>query len=579
MTYDIAAIAQQLGADREGEAPDLAWLERTWREPEAFWSELADYHASARAPRARSRPGERVDLYQDMVVRHLTPDRPALRWYDPRRGWQEMSFAELHARATRRAGEWAAQKVAAGATIALVLHVGPEYLVALVTALRLGLVVTTLPPVGESFLARRLKALDPAHIAVDPIHLPLIKGFEDRVLHTGIPSLPYPERWHAYAAGDVCGLVFSPLREPLVVPVKLTADVAYLSAVRDGLFAFSLRPGDHLAYPGAHPLQDQPALILTTLLAGATFLHLTLDDVKPRPRLLLDHPIRSLGVTTALRDIVVKAKLGPIKTWSHWFKNPEDPLDPDAWRAFVRQNELDETPASNLVLDAATGVCHLYSVRRPGGPGAKVKPRGADARVLPPAGKAFALYDTNLRGKEAPGGHGLYAPKPAKKPEKEGHVLLVRVGSEYLYGGTIDPRRDGRVYPRKEVVEAIADLPFVTGATIVDVIAGGSGARSLFDLVVFTGAEDPAHFEKAEPERLGAIKRQITAQVGDDALPDRIALFPLYARLLDEKSGKLNQGWCEAYYRSGRLTEKVESPMFRALTALRKRVVKDLAKA
>jgi hypothetical protein len=553
LMYDIVALVRRFEADRDGRAPDLAWLRATAVAPAPFWQDLLDAHAASRAPRARSRYGERYELYADMVVRHLDLRTPAFRWVE-RGALQELSYAEVHARASRLAGTWAGQKVERGDVVAVVLPIGPAWLCAVLTALRMGLVVSWLPPVGSAFLARRLKKLAPKRIATDPAYLPILAGFEELVLQDG-PGVAYPAQWHAYEPKEVCAVLFSPLREPLDTPLPLHAEAAYSKAVRDAIFAYRLAPGASLGAPGFDDLQHQPALAFSALLSGGTYVHLETADIQADPRCLTDTPFRALGLSVAVRDALLAAGARRGASWEGWFKNPEEPLDVDAWRAALAALGMEKTPAMNLVVESAAGGALLLSARRPG---------AADLRMVPAPGTPWGLYDLSGSGDEAPGALGLFAPKPSEKPAAEGHVVLSAWGPEHLYAGTSTPRRAGRVYPAQEVEEAVAGLSFVAGAQALPVTSGGAASFTMFVLVVFTGTTP------AGPAAPAAIERAITDALGRSALPDRVVFYPLYPRL---EAGKVDRAWGETQYRTGLLGRKARSPVIAALTALRGRTL------
>lgn len=571
MSYDILALAQTLEASREGNLQDVGWIERSTREPEQFCAALAAAHAGVRAPRARSVPGERYDLYWDLVVRHLSPDRPALRWVDRNRGWLSLSFAELHARVTRRAGEWAAQGAAPGDVVAVVLHPGPACLVALLAALRMGLVSSLLPPLGDRFVARRLGGLKAKWIATDPVYLSLLAGFEKLVLREGGVAAPYPDRFHTFAPGEVCAQIFSMLYEPCDVPRPLTADDAWLGAVADATLVHRIRPGDSFAAPGFDPLRHQPALFFCTLAADATYVHLEEEDALASPALFADLQLRSAGITAALRDALRAAGKKP--RVEHWLRAAEEPFDEPAWRGFVEDLGLGKVPASTLLVDAAQGGSALISARR----------RGADFRLLPAPGRPYALYDL-ATGEESITGHGLFAPRPAKKPHALGHAVLSRSGVELIYGGAagspdVDPprlpRREGRVYPALEIEEAVAALPFVKGAVVLPVAGAGLVPRAIFELLIFTGEGDAAPTPPAGPARAEMVEREIALRVGRELLPDRVTFSPLWPRLTKER--KIDRQYHEAQRRSGQLSKKEREPMFLALTALRRFCAEELA--
>ena len=553
MTYDIESLARSLDASPDGKIADLSWIDRSTREPEPFWADLGEAFAASLRPRPKSVPGERYDLYHDMVIRHLAePGRPALRWYERARGFQALSYGDLHARAGRKAGAWAAQKVETGDVLAVVLHPGPAWLVAVLAALRMGLVVAWLPPLGDRFVARRIDALGPKHIASDEAYSSLLVGYEKLVLKDGIDAPAYPDIAHTYAPGKPCAWVLSPLHDPPAKPRKLMADAAFCAAARDGMLAHRLGPGDLLAAPGFHPLQHQPALAFTALLAGATWLEVPEADVVADPKLLTEFPLRSLGVTAPVRDALLASSPGKLSRVDHWFRNIEEPFDSEAFRIFKDELGLAKTPASSLLVDPTAGGCALQSVRR----------RGADWRVVPAPGQPYALADL-VTGKDAIGDHGVFdfAARPGEKPAKDGHALVGKNGQELAYGGTTAPRREGRVYPADEVTEVVSMLPFCEGAFVIPIAAGGVLARHLFTLCVFTGTNAPEG-------RADAIERAILSRLGRDSLPDRVETFPLYPRL---SKGKIDLAWCESQHRTGLLARKAEDPMFQALTALRGR--------
>jgi hypothetical protein len=559
VTYDIPARSQGLVATRSGDAPDLAWVEASTRDPAPFWSALLDDHAARRAPNSRSRLDERFDIYHDAIVRHLSPSRPALRWYEPKLGLREISYSELHAAAARRASAWAGQKVKTGDVIAIVLSPGATWLISLVTALRMGLCISLLFPLGDAYLAHRLAKLGPAHIATEAAYLPLLVGFEKLVLDDNFVAPAYPDAWYTYGPKELLGKLFSPLHAPLLKPHELAAQRAYLEAVRDGVLVYLLEPGEVLAAPGFHLLQHQPAMILATLLAGACFFHVPTPDLLADPTLLTLSPIRCLGVGHEVRDALLAAPPGPPSGLGLWIKNPEEPVDPDAWRRFTEAMDMKKVPASSLVVDAARGGAALFSVRRPG---------GTDWRVLPAPGQPYGLFDAGGSGEEAVSAHGIFTETIAGKPALPGYMILARTGPEYGYGGTTTPRRDGRIYPADEVTDLVGELPFVAGSIVVPLPSGGPGAHALFTLVVFTGAA-------VLPDGASAvIAAQIELHLGREFLPDRTEIFPLYPRL---KKGKLDQAWCETQLRTGLLSRKAREPMFLDLTALRKRCVKDIS--
>lgn len=548
MAFDVKKILEQLETGIPADPGVPVWQQESWEDPEGFANALAVAHVGRGAP-LKSRAGQHYDFFHDLIVRHGTSDRLALRAYDRRSGWQVLSYKQLHERAARRATEWARQGVKAGARVCLFYFVGSELLISLAAALGLGACISFLPPQGKRFVTRRLAALKPDHIAAEPHQVLLLEGFEKQLLQSrGQASAAFTS--HTYKPAEPVGLLFSPLVEPSDTPAPLLAEDAWRGALVDGMLTFGLGAGEHLAAPGHHPLQHLPAFLITTLLRGATYLHLELSDIEANPALLTEHPVRALGVTPALRDVLLRART-QLKNVAHWFRNPEEPIDWVAWRAWVKQCGLSAVPSSNVLVDPAAGGSVLGSPRRV---------RDLHTETPPAPGRRWALHDINLSGQEAPGDVGLFALVPHEE-RPPAYVVLSRSHGVFHYGGPRTARREGRVYPAAEVAEAVQALPFVRGATVVPAPTGGVAGHYRHVLLVFTGAHAPQ--ASTWPRE---IRRCIELQLGAEHLPDRTELLPLYPR---EVEGQVDEAWCHMQYLTGALHRKSAHPLFQALTALR----------
>lgn len=587
------SLARALEQDPDG--LQSGWLAASWADPARFWSALLQVSAGAGMRAPKSVLAEGYDLYHDAVVRHIVKsagpggqaERVAFRWYEPPRGWQALPYEELHHRCGLQARTWAERGVEPGMIVAVILPFGIDYVVAVLTALRLGACVSAMPPMGDRYMARRLEVLQPGHIVTDRARAGMLTDFADRVdfilTDAGsartTPQAGY-DRSHTYAAGDPCALLFSPLRALSALPQPLTCDDAYLHALRDGLLAFGLRPGDHFAAPGFHALQFQPCLVLSVLLAGATFVHLPMTALAREPDRLMDWPLRSIGISAALRDLLLDAGPRGKPAWSHWFTNPEEPIDWDGWRELMDAYDLARVPRSNAIIEAAGGGSLLVSGRSTG-------TRRLDAmnHVRPAPGVPWALFDSNQSGQEAAGNVGVFG--QVRDEPVFTHVVMarldarrLRLAGEHLYVKSPEPRRAGWLYPQDEVEEAVQALPGVDAASSVILPSGGQ-ARIV--LLVFTGHSKTKAKAEADTKtdakakagasaagntmQAGDIARVIAARVGRELVPDRIELVPLMARRLDD--GTVDHVWCRNQYRGGLLFRKARMPMFQHLTALR----------
>ncbi len=555
MAFDIQHILARLDADPADDTALPAWLQESWEDPEGFVTALAPAATSRGALPLKSRPGQHHDFFHDLLVRHASSERVALRAYDPLHGWQTLSYRELHHQARLRAATWARQGVKPGARLCLLLGPGPELLVSLMASLGLGACVSFLPPQGQAFVSRRLAALEPQHIAVEAHQLPLAQGFEACVLRTQGDVSPLFTSY-SYSPEEPVGLFFSPLVTPPHVPLPLSATDAWSCALRDGLLTWELAPGDCLAAPGMSLLQHLPALLMATLLRGATFVHFDLSELQRDLSLLHAYPLRVLGVCPELRELMLRSQPRSLGQLSLWFRNPEEPLDWESWRRWVRHCDLASVPVANVLVDSAAGGAVLCSPRRKGEP---------HAEVFPAPGRRWALRDLNLSGQHAPGDIGLFSLLPDEE-RPPGHVVLSRMRGHFRYAGPREPRREGSVYPSSEVMNALDGFPFISGASVVALPTSATPGHHLFALLVFTGSEALQTTEQEAAPRRQQLRRRIELLLGAEHLPDRIEFFPLHPRT---KQGRVDDAWSHGQYFTGLLHLKAREPMFHALNALR----------
>jgi hypothetical protein len=550
---DVAALLRSLDLSRADGSPDLSAIEetRSGTGRVSFWNAiLAD--AGAGDGRLCSRPGRAVELYHDAVARHVPSRGIALSVLDSRGRFQHLSFGELDAAATACAAAWSRAGLEPGDVVALALPMGKAWMIAFAAALRLGLVVSCLGSFRGAALCRRLRALAPKRVVFDPDGPGAPEEFAEQALsveHTSGGHAPPPR---AYAPRDPFAKLFSPVRAPLSKPSDVPAETALLWALRDARFAYRLAPGAGLAAPGFSHEQHQPALVLATLLSGARFVELSLAALERSSSLLAQPFITTLGVSPALRDLLRRAPAGPLPGLREFWKSVDEPLDWTAWRDFIEKNGLESLPTSNLLVDAASGGALLVSARRPG---------FATSFALPSPGVAFTLSDVASR---APGAatSGIFELGVEPDPKSPGWFLLAKRASEYLYGGTLEPRRAGRIFPEDDVLECVSQISVVDGACVVPVATSDPGGPWTFVLVIFTGALA----ERGVEALRRAVEHALRTQLDADAHPDRVVYFSLHARRDDRK---VDLDWCRRQYWAGFLQRKARLPVFQRLTALR----------
>jgi hypothetical protein len=573
---DIAS-ALQLEAPAARRGLDLAWLERSHAAPGPFFAALHELLARVAAPGPKSDPKQGYDLYHDLVSRHRGRERTALQIHDPRAPadarWIWLSFEQLHARCRKRALAWAERGVTAGAVVCVMLPAGEQAFVSLLAGLWIGACVSLLEPQGPDFIARRLEALGPAFVATDDYYMGWLEGREQLA---GTPLLDDANAnadreiaTHTYAPGEVCAMLFSPLRRAPELPVELTAEQLFRGAVRDGAVALTLRPGDSVAAPGFDLHQHQPALLFAALVMGATWVELDPASVRDAPNLLRDLRLRSVGLTAELREALADQVSDKRPRWDHVFKNPEEPASCEAWREFIELLGLDDVVVSNVLFEAASGGALLGSPRRLG-----KHSLAHFLDVYPAAGRAHTLLDFSGSGQASVADAGLFAPlvgveaigDEGKPDDPQYFALARRRGPEYLYGGPLEPRRAGRVYPVTELIDSLADCPFLQATSVVALPAGGQTLAYRFVLLGFVGHESDEQFNAVAQARRTELERVIQTRLGAAFLPDHIELFRGFARMRD---GAVDHNWCWEQYVSGSSFRKHASPSFHRLSALR----------
>jgi hypothetical protein len=548
---DFALIDAALWLEGAALPGSLAWLERSWQEPAAFWKALHS-QAERREPGvSKSAPLRHYDFYHDLVGRRLAAGTTALTWFDGG-AWRTWSHAELAQAAEGWAAGWERAGAMPGDIVAILHPPGPRLLSALLAAFRLGLVVAVLPPWGPDFLERRLANLAPRWLAVEPLFL---RGLKDEWRELALPDQPAPAgplpRSHVYPGTAPAAYGFDPCSPTPDLPVPVSADSLYLGALRDGVLSLGLRPGQACAAPGWHPLECQPSLMLAVLLSGAGWVEIDPAELEKAPARLLERPIDVLGVTRRVRDLLLKQPLPGPKPWRYWFRQPAESMDLTVWQGFIERLELGECYAGNFLCNAALGGALLFSVRR----------RGlAHLGVLPAAGACWQLGVLTAPDLPSIGGVGRLASGQRGEKGVEWTATPYVLGpnrGEWFSLGVYPRGRAGRTYPREEVLAVLAGQPY---AALVEVPLVGSENDALQVLLLFGGTVPEADWRAHIAKRLGA-----------DFLPDRIERLALLPRL--DAEGRADPAWCQDHYLTGELYRRERSPVYRCLNELKRRVL------
>jgi hypothetical protein len=141
--------------------------------------------------------------------------------------------------------------------------------------------------------------------------------------------------------------------------------------------------------------------------------------------------------------------------------------------------------------------------------------------------------------------------------------MLAKTGSEWLFAGTRFSGREGRAYPRDELMAAIRGLRYGKNCVLIETPPSGSEGRTAFVLLIFTGRMAA----EKETELATHVMQYIEHNLGAEFVPDRIRFVPLSPRT--DAEGNVDRKWCTEQYLSGRLYRKSQNEVFQCLSLLR----------
>jgi hypothetical protein len=548
----FALIENALWQENRKSPVDLTWLQQSWEDPTRFGFALHAYWQRRQASPSKSTPWTSYDFYHDVLVRQKDQSASALIWFE-HDSWHSWSYAELGQAVNSLVATWETVGVQPGETLAILYPEGPLWLMALLAGLRLGLVVTLLPPQGNAFVSRRLDNVDPQWLAMDPLYKhQLADVWYERVLPSTLSSVLPSRRSYQYSGTSIVVQCFDPTSATPHVACPVDADSFYLNAIRDGILALGIQSGQRCAAPGWHGLESQPALILAVLLCGGAWVHINFSDLKKQPERLLEQAIDVLGVSRSLRDLLLEQPSLTEKSWRYWFRHPAESADFSLWQDFIEDLQLQHCYSGNVLCNAARGGAIMFSPRRRG---------QAHHLVLPAAGLYWQLGIIDAPDLPSVDGWGRLA--LGEKEEKE----IVWTDTPYIvtpylkvwsYLGQYPRGRAGRTYLKEEVLELLADK--VKYLALVEASVHGGDADTRFMLLAFGANVDTA-----------ALEACIEFELGHEFLPDRIEWLPLLPQRNED--GGADHDWCQFHYSTGELYRRQRSDIYRCLSELKQMIL------
>ncbi|HVJ91094.1 MAG TPA: AMP-binding protein [Labilithrix sp.] len=557
MLLDFAGMRESIRAGKATPAWLASWLEKSYASPGAFRTALYMFAAARREDAIKSRPHVGFDFYHDCVLAHVGQRRRALVAREGR-DLSSITFESLHARVSSLAAAWTREGVVPGTKVCVMLGRSSTFVVAVLTALRLGAVLSVLPPRGPTYVKTRLMVLAPDKVATDQAGARLAG-----VLLPAANVLPLAAQAgdvatavsHTYLPGEQVAALVSPLVSRGAEAYGVTADVLHFSLLRDALLVHALDNKDTVAAPGFSEAQHQPSLVLSTLLAGASFADIEDKDLDLDPKLTSKLGVTVLGVTPALRERIFALKAAGKATKlaeRAFFRSLTDPLDLGRWDDLARLLSKDGLLGYSVLLTAAAGGVQLFS-----GP----RPPPMALGVFPSPGQSWQLSEIAGGTVQTLGTSGVYhAMFDEEVQPAVPNVVLAKSGDDYLYVGPLEPGPAGCSYPAEEVAAVVTRHPEVRAAAAI-VTAGAFINDAKVVLLAFT--DDPAVADSPPTEEFRML---IDREMGPGFLPDRIEVFALRPRYIED--GSVDVGWCRSQYVSGGLRRRSRSDLFLALARI-----------
>lgn len=542
------------------------WMQNSYIDPAPFWEDLFSYSFGEIEGVSETVLFEKYDFYGDCILRHLNKGRIALKTIDSEGVTKSWTYDEIHHYVEVQVSHWKEHyDLKVGNRVLLQLPYGIHFLVALMSALRLGLTISILPLkdryMGEAQFQKMEEVLKPDLT----IREGLWENSSKKILFLDLalegPAF-FSQDSHVYLSGDIVQVHFNPHLKEGGGEVAIESTRSYLIALRDGCIAFQLKPSCVWARPFFSMLREEPCSTLTALLRGSTLLHIEEEYLKAYPKALETEQISVLGVGFPLLELWLKTPGAPAAKLKLWYRSPLFGND-RSWRAFSELNNLTKVSMGQILMDKEKGGVVLLS-----------QPKVADyfTYMHPSLGSPWKLFKIGSTKALATEGFGLFCVEPMMQVPPS--LILAQVGDEWCISSTSVPMKDGYPYPAFLVEELIGQLSFVQNCLVLLERHPQHFMSKQVTLLVFVSpSEDPLVSQKMRD-----WKREIDAfiqqQLGEAFLFDQLFFFALYPKM---QNGKIDRNAVGGQYQSGHLFYKQDHPVHRGLTLLKNAIHENIA--
>ena len=534
--------------------------ERSYDDERGFFLELIEAVQSRDGLESHSAPFESYNFYQDLIVRHVGKKLIAFKTWE-NDTWREWSYDYLHRLVNYQISRWKNQQEDWSGNVAIAISLGIHFLVAVLTAIRLGLTFTVLPLDSPALPPKKVRALlDQLKVEViftSPEASSTLTGDERHWLIEYLEeSDKYePEEDKVYQPEECFQQAFALHLQDQHALVPVSAEEMYLNAIRDAQLVFGLKRGSTFGYSPDCSLREQPYIILAGLLAGAKSVILPYDKLKVEPTLASSESIEVLGVTAKLRDLWTEEDGMPKSGLTGWYYNLFDD-DPKAWSRFIEKNALEKHIPRRLIINNANAGVTVSSIK------VVDEPRET---LWPAFGKKWDLLQYGQQDVLSVQPYGVF--KQHSLADAPSNLLLTRLGVGWEIATTITPQKRGYTIPIPELEKTVEQLEFVEFAYFLTLQIPYSRLRTQSVLAVFV---NPLFWDEV-PNQKAAWKQQvdeaIATELGTLFIPDKVEFFPLIPRV---ENGALDRNWCYQQYSTGLFHRKQSLKIYHWLSLLKK---------
>lgn len=540
-------------------------MKQSYEDPSILSKQIIPFcHHITGLGHSRASEDGNCDFYRDCVVRHLGKKRIAFKVLEGHSA-KEWTFEQLHSYVNYESARWKRRGLSREQTCAIVLPFGIHSVVALLTALKLGITFfflpTDSPSLSEKSIHKIIENFSPDHVITDSRFCSLLPSLLLEYLEEEAEG---DEISHVYSPEEIVQYAITCYRQKPREIIPVPSGEMYFNALRDALFYLGLKPGVTWAYPLACSLKEQPYNLLMAFLVGATTIHIPSAALRADPSLLKKETVNVLGISSALESFSNKEFSISRHGLKFLYRNPFSENLLTSWQDdWIEENKLEKVPFGSLLIANSFPGILLASPPHVG--------KNKADFFWPALGTSWELRHIHQEELKSSLSYGIFEKKSplVSKKISPGNLILVPLEKGWKIGTTVVPHQDGETFPIEEVENGIKELDFVEECTIIHTPDFQSLLQKKCILLVFVSPSFGDILEENFIEWTETINRQIQTSVAPCFIPHKIEYYPSCTQVRDRKNA---YNLYSFQYNMGILEKKKQLKVYHTIDLLRKSV-------